>query len=179
MHVFEIMDAEGHVQTVQPQHCDESGTCITVDGANYTFFGAHDDAHAYCLPHVPLTPESMMHVALPLTLGGGMLLPAPVLWVSETGIERHYKKRVALEDGLEEIAIDDGIETASLDDEMDAGIYQPDEEDSDDGEESEGEDDDDEDMTEAPVVPPLPRLQPEKATQNVASWSAESRNVPA
>lgn len=165
MHVFELMDAGGHVRPVDPQHCADDGTSIVHDGATYHFFGTDGAAHAYCTHPHALDPATLLQVALPISLGGGMLYPAPVLWVSETGIRSHYKRqRASDEEGA--IAIDDGVETASNDDVMDEVVSQSDET-SECGEEDQ---EDDDDLEDKPGDASLTSI-PTSITQNGASWS--------
>lgn len=101
---FEFMRADGQVHDLSAQvHTADGGASFTVDGSRYSSYASFGNTHAYTATALP-TPANLLQVAMPEPLGG-ILYPAPVLWVSEHGIEAHYRKR-GMRDSARPIQLD-------------------------------------------------------------------------
>jgi len=120
----------------------DGGAAFSVQGTRYVPYASFGNTHAYTACTHP-SEANMLRIALPMPLGG-TLYPAPVLWVTERGLEEHYgAKRASTREGVvlyDDESMDDASSVSASDN---GDVLAPEASDSD-AEEDEGEEEDDE-----------------------------------
>lgn len=144
MPVAEFMDARGNVERVTARAAADGA--YTVRGTKFHPYAEFGTTRAYCAQRDPLHPlHPLLEVALPLPLGG-VLYPAPVLWLSPQGIEWHWKPAVRAAQDVSAAALleeqEPHVEESTL-------VSDDGEEDSSECEESDEESEDDEELKSA------------------------------